>query len=1126
MSEPEPAAAGSPVIGARLGPGAKEEIPTEAVLLERNRLLYGALPASIAATLALAAVLAVIQADVIPTVYAAGWFVAISVLNLGRLVVARGYENRADDPEWVEFYDREFIWSAVAGGIGWGAAGLLLFPPDIVHQAFLGFVVAGVTAGSLGSLSPSFTALAWFLILSLAPLALRLGLTDDTVPVAMGAMTALFLGFLVLSGRRVATMVNDNIRLRFLDARREAETRRANELLERVGRIARIGGWEWDQETDTVRWSEQVYRLYGRAPNDPVDFEAALAAYPEADRLRLAEASQRALEERQPYDLELRFDGADPDVRWVRTRGEPVIEDGSVVRLTGTVQDITERRETANRLRSNLDALQRLYTITARADTTLAQKIEGILELGLDIFGLDLALVSRIQGDRYTVEHAAGGGDLPEPGARFDLGETYCSHVYEADGPVAFDHAGEAIAGHPCYQQFGLEAYIGAPIVIAGERHGTLNFSSPEPRSEPFTEHHFALIQIFAEWIGHEMGRVRALAGLAESEERTRLILQSVGEGIYGLDRDGRTTFVNPTAVEILGYQPEEILGRSMHDLVHHSYEDGTPHPVEECPTIQTFVDGETVTIDDDVLWTKDGDAVPVEYTSTPVWKGEALVGAVVSFRDITERKEIERLKNEFVSTVSHELRTPLTSIRGSLGLVAGGAAGELPERAAELVRIAARNSERLILLINDILDMEKIESGKLEFSATPQPIMPLVEQAVEANEAFAAEHEAAIVVTENVAADVKVNVDENRMQQALTNLISNAAKFTDEGTEVELAVGMENGSVRIAVTDHGPGISEEFRDRIFERFSQADSSDQRKKGGTGLGLSITRALVERMGGRIWFDTETGVGTTFTIQLPVWVPAGAQRAGRILICEPDQETGAAVVDVLRGAGYEPIHVTDAVAARERLADAEAPYDALILDLSLPDGEGIDLVRWVRSTPATEGLPVVAMTADMAEGRLRLGGELRLVDWLDKPVRPADLEAILGQLKIAGGGLPDVLHVEDDEDLRHTVAAVARDLATFHPAGTLDAAREALGERPFDLVLLDLGLPDGSGWDLLPDLNALDERPAVVIFSAHTVTGEDAGRVEAALLKSRTTEGELLATLDRLLDEDKERSWPS
>lgn len=1091
------------------------------MLLERNRLLYDALPASVAATIMVAGFLAIMQTRVIDQNWAAGWFVVISVLNLGRLLVARDYENRSEDLESAAFFDKEFALGGVAGGLGWGAAGVLLFPPDVLHQAFLGFVVAGVAAGSIGSLSPSFRALLGFLLLSLGPLAARLLATGDPVATAMGVLAVLFLAFLLVSGRRVGRLINESIRLRLMDAGREAEARRAKELLERVGRIARIGGWEWDRRTDTARWSEQVYRMYDRDPGEPVGVEEALDGYPEPDRSRLAEAVDHALEDREPYDLELRFEGAGPDVRWVRTQGQPVIHADEVIGLTGTVQDITERKETARQLRTNLEALERLQAIAARADTTLDQKIDGILGLGLDALDAELAVVGRVRDGEYIVEHVAGVGEHPGPGSRFDLGETYSSHVWEADDLVTFDHAGRVIGDHRCYRKFELESYIGTPLRIAGEPYGTVGFSSSEPRTQPFSEPDHALIQIFAEWIGHELGRTQALAGLAESEERTRLILQSVGEGIFGLDLHGRATFVNPTALDLLGYTADEILGGDMHGLVHHSHADGSEYPSEDCPTMRTLVDGQAVTVKDDVLWTKAGDPMPVEFTSTPVRKGGALMGAVVSFRDITERKEIERLKNEFVSTVSHELRTPLTSIRGSLGLVAGGATGELPERAAELVRIAARNSERLILLINDILDMEKIESGKLDFTFRPQPIMPLIEQAVEANAAFAEGHDAELVVTRTVDEDVRVNVDENRVAQVMTNLISNAAKFTDPGTDVELAVWREPRTVRVAVTDHGPGIPEEFRSRIFEKFSQADASDQREKGGTGLGLNITRALVERMGGRTWFETETGVGTTFTFELPVWLPGAREdRAPRVLICEADGETGERMADVLRDADYHVEVVTDADAARDRLAREGAATDALILDLGLPEGGAVELVRWLRSSPGTAGLPVVAMAANIQDGRLELGVELQLVDWLPKPVKPEDLEAVLVQLRGAGH-LPEVLHVEDDEDLRHTVREVARDLATFHAAGSLEAARTALNERSFDLVLLDLGLPDGSGWDLMPTLNELEDRPAVVIFSAHTVHGPEAHQVEAALLKSRTTEGELLNTMRRLLPQESE-----
>ena len=234
------------------------------------------------------------------------------------------------------------------------------------------------------------------------------------------------------------------------------------------------------------------------------------------------------------------------------------------------------------------------------------------------------------------------------------------------------------------------------------------------------------------------------------------------------------------------------------------------------------------------------------------------------------------------------------------------------------------------------------------------------------------------------------------------------------------------------------------------------------------------------------------------------------------MCDPDRTAGSGVKAILEEAGYAVTLAPGGVEARELLGDPDSRWDALMVDLALADGQGLELVRWVRATPATQDLPVVAMTADTEEGRLELGGELRLVDWLDKPVAAPDLEGILRRLRENRGGVPHVLHVEDDEDLRHTIAAMAGDLAAFHPAATLEQARQALAAEAYDLILLDLGLPDGSGWDLLPELNELEDAPAVVIFSAHTVGASDARRVRAALLKSRTSKAELLDTLGQLL----------
>ena len=229
---------------------------------------------------------------------------------------------------------------------------------------------------------------------------------------------------------------------------------------------------------------------------------------------------------------------------------------------------------------------------------------------------------------------------------------------------------------------------------------------------------------------------------------------------------------------------------------------------------------------------------------------------------DITDRKAAERLKSEFVSTVSHELRTPLTSIHGSLGLLVSGAVGELSQQSSALLGVALKNSDRLVRLIDDILDIEKLEAGRMVFDIRPCVVDELIVQALEVNKAYG-ETYGVTLICKGAVPDAFVAVDSNRFAQVMANLISNAVKFSPKGGEVVIAVEEVAKRIRVSVTDFGPGIAKEFQNRIFKRFTQADASDTRQKGGTGLGLSITKAIVEKMNGKIDFLTEEGKGTTF-----------------------------------------------------------------------------------------------------------------------------------------------------------------------------------------------------------------------------------------------------------------------
>ncbi|MDQ3149605.1 MAG: ATP-binding protein, partial [Chloroflexota bacterium] len=343
--------------------------------------------------------------------------------------------------------------------------------------------------------------------------------------------------------------------------------------------------------------------------------------------------------------------------------------------------------------------------------------------------------------------------------------------------------------------------------------------------------------------------RKRAEERLTRLNLQQASILNSAGDGIHGIDGEGRIIFANPAAAALSGYADEEVVGRRQHDLVHHSKPDGSPYPYGESPIVQALRDAMPHHAADDLFWRKDGSSFPVEYTATPIRENGEVRGAVVVFRDITERREIDRLKAEFTSVVSHELRTPLTSIRGSLGLLAGGVLGPLPGTGQRMLDIAVANTDRLVRLINDILDIERIESGQAPLQQREVGAADILGQAVELLDGVAREAGIALVAR---PIDAKLWADPDRLTQTLTNLISNAIKFSPPGTTVSVTARRSGAEILFTVADQGRGIPQGKLEMIFERFQQVDGSDAREKGGTGLGLAICRSIVEQHGGRMW----------------------------------------------------------------------------------------------------------------------------------------------------------------------------------------------------------------------------------------------------------------------------------
>ena len=496
----------------------------------------------------------------------------------------------------------------------------------------------------------------------------------------------------------------------------------------------------------------------------------------------------------------------------------------------------------------------------------------------------------------------------------------------------------------------------------------------------------------------------------------------------------------------------------------------------------------------------------------------------IATYTDITDRKKVERLKDEFVSTVSHELRTPLTSIRGALGLISGGAFGAVPAEMKPMIDIAHANSERLVRLINDILDIEKIASGSMDFRLQRQRLSPLIRHAVEANSGYAAQYKVHIRYDDR-APDAEASVDGDRLMQVMANLLSNAAKFSTPGADINVTLDRHEGGLRIAVQDSGPGIPVEFRRKVFDRFAQADTSDSKKLGGTGLGLSIVKLIVERMLGTIGFTSEVGVGTIFFVDLPeqlrvehrlVGVAAGQQpNRPRVLVCEDNQDVALLLRTLLEHGGFAVDVVYSVREARAALARQE--YAVMTLDLMLPDDDGITFFRSLRGDEKHRHLPVVIVSIKVEQAKKELGGPSGgTLDWVQKPIDP---DGLLKAVKWAAGGRKDhkprILHVEDDADVAQVVAGITAGLASIDRADTLQAAKRMLEAGSYDLVILDLDLPDGSGGDLLPLLSS--GTPAV-IFAAADPPEHLTGQVAASLVKTHASNQILLATIRRVLED--------
>ncbi|MCP4592820.1 MAG: response regulator, partial [bacterium] len=638
--------------------------------------------------------------------------------------------------------------------------------------------------------------------------------------------------------------------------------------------------------------------------------------------------------------------------------------------------------------------------------------------------------------------------------------------------------------------------------------------------------------------------RKRAEEQVKRLSREVKLILDSAGEGIYGLDSAGKTTFINPAAARMVGWEVGELVGQPPHDVLHHTKPDGSPYAREECPIYAAFRDGDVHHVDDELFWKRDGTSFPVEYTSTPLLEHGELTGAVVVFRDIRERKQAEtellrakeaaeagnRSKSEFLANMSHEIRTPMNGIIGMTELTLGT---QLTTEQRECLNTVMGCSNALLTLLNDILDLSKIEAGRTELEKTDFELATVMNAVADLASNLAREKGLELVCHVDPAIPNRLLGDPARLRQVLVNLSGNAVKFTEQG-EVEISVEQESRTndhvtLLFSVRDTGIGIPADHLDSVFDRFTQADGATTRRYGGTGLGLTISKQVVDLMSGAIWVESELNRGSTFRFRVSLgWIEPrqGTESTletaetdaedllgrKRILIVDDNTTNRRLLERILTVWGCQTQTAADGATALELAA--HNTFDALILDVHMPEMDGLQVERRIHNDPECGNPQVVFLGSLGSRGEWLNAQAASRTTYLAKPVkqsvlldtlmdifRPED-DPASGEESASADALvaqPDlrpssgrILLVEDNPvNSRVASQIMLRDHHEVTVAENGRVALEILEQKSFDLILMDMQMPEMDGFEATERIRAhpVWQEIPVIAMTAHAMKGD-------------------------------------
>lgn len=605
-------------------------------------------------------------------------------------------------------------------------------------------------------------------------------------------------------------------------------------------------------------------------------------------------------------------------------------------------------------------------------------------------------------------------------------------------------------------------------------------------------------------WIANR-ARHKAMLDAINASVRQTAIFDNALNAIILINPSGSIEIMNPAAERLFGYPATDLLRRDIAIIA-----DLAPGHGAFLDRIGLGPAGLTAPFRSPLQARRaDGGTVPVEVALglMPLEDGMHIVAV---FSDLTEREKVEQIKDQFLSTVSHELRTPLTSIVGSLGLLKAGVADDLSPQAHRLVDIAEKNANRLIRIVNDILDAEKLQSGQMAFAMAPLDLCDVVKTAAGGMGGLAAT-KAIEVEAHCPGQPVMVQGDSERLMQVVNNLLSNAIKFSPAESRVTAEVSVVDGHARVAIADQGPGIPASLRDRLFTRFAQSPGTSSSGMPGTGLGLAIARNIVQAHDGHIGFEDNVPGGTVFAFELPLLASAapvltlgGSPRL--LLLTDADEADALRAIFATREIRADLVSdIEDAVheVARGRCL-------AMVVDFRYAGEKAREIIRAVRAAPLARNLPIIGITGDTDLSHAGDEAAIDIIDWLPMPLTEGRLdEAVAAAMARASAEIPLVLHVDDDSDTLQITTAALAGVARVEHATDLASARAFLAAHETDILIVDIALPDGSGLDLIADSGR--KGTPVIIYSAQDARS-DLRDVEAVLTKSKKSLPNLVDTI--------------